>query len=76
MENWKALVRARLAPLAVDPAREADNVDDLAQHVAEHYTELVASGVCESDPIGRGLHEAAASRSLTETHPQLVPPCD
>ena len=45
MQNWKALVRARLAPLAVDPAREADIVDELAQHVAEHYAELVASGV-------------------------------
>ena len=55
MENWKALVRARLAPLAVDPAREADIVDELAQHVAEHYTELVASGVPESDAIGRAL---------------------
>ena len=55
MENWKALVRARLAPLAVDPAREADIVDELAEHVAEHYTELVASGVPESDAIGRAL---------------------
>ena len=55
MTNWKALVRARLAPLAVDPAREADIVDELAQHVAEHYTELVASGVPESDAIARAL---------------------
>ena len=55
MKNWKALVRARLAPLAVDPAREADIVDELAQHVAEHYAELVASGVPESDAIGRAL---------------------
>jgi putative ABC transport system permease protein len=55
MKDWKALVRARLAPLAVDPAREADIVDELAQHVAEHYTELVASGVPDSDAIGRAL---------------------
>jgi predicted permease len=55
MQNWKALVRARLAPLAVDPAREADIVDELAQHVAEHYAELVASGVREAEAIGRAL---------------------
>ena len=43
MRNWKALVRARLNPLPVDPARAGDIVDELAQHVAEHYAELVAS---------------------------------
>ena len=55
MQNWKALVRARLAPLAVDPAREADIVDELAQHVAEHYAELVASGIPESEAIRKAL---------------------
>src|SRR5258706_10807310 len=55
MRNWKALVRARLAPLAVDPAREADIVDELAQHVAEHYAELAASGVPEAEAVERAL---------------------
>src|SRR6059058_5771939 len=45
--NWKALVRARLAPLDVDPARASDIVDELAQHVAQHYGDLVASGTPE-----------------------------
>jgi putative ABC transport system permease protein len=55
MENWKALVRARLAPLAVDPAREADIVDELAQHVGEHYAELVAAGSSESEAMRKAL---------------------
>jgi putative ABC transport system permease protein len=54
--DFRALVRARLAPLTVDPAREADIVSELAQHVAEHHAELVASRV----PPDRALEMALA----------------
>ena len=53
--DFKALVRARLAPLPIDAARAADIVDELAQHVAEHHAELIASGV----PGGRRALETA-----------------
>src|SRR5260221_14764066 len=43
--DFKSLVRASLGPLNVDPVREADIVDELAQHVAEHHADLIASGV-------------------------------
>jgi putative ABC transport system permease protein len=49
MTDWKSLVRARIGPLPVDPAREADIVDELAQHVAQHHADLVASGVSDAD---------------------------
>ena len=55
MHNWKALVRARLNPLPVDPARAGDIVDELAQHVAEHYAELVASGVPDAEAVEKAL---------------------
>src|SRR5262245_48442192 len=55
MKSWKNLVRDRLAALAVDPARSADIVDELAQHVAEHYQELVAAGVAEPEAVERAL---------------------
>ena len=55
MPDFKALVRARLAPLRVDPAREADIVSELAQHVAEHHAELVASGVPDDQAIATAL---------------------
>ena len=64
METGKRLVRARLAPLPVDPARAADIVDELAQHVAEHYTELVASGVPEADAVEQGAGAARRSRAV------------
>lgn len=45
MPDWKALVRARLGALPLNPARAADVVDELAQHVAQHYADLTASGI-------------------------------
>jgi putative ABC transport system permease protein len=55
MPDWKALVRARLGPLPVDPARQADIVEELAQHAAEHCAELVASGMAEREAIAAAL---------------------
>jgi putative ABC transport system permease protein len=55
MRSWKALVRARLNPLPVDPARAADIVDELAQHVAEHHAELVSSGVPDAEAVELAL---------------------
>jgi putative ABC transport system permease protein len=45
MHDWKSIVRARLGPLDTDPPRAADIVAELAQHVSQHYAELVAAGV-------------------------------
>ena len=47
MKDWKTLVRARVNPLPVDPARAGDIIDELAQHVAQHHAELVASGMSD-----------------------------
>src|SRR5437899_602494 len=56
MPDWKSLIRARVAPLSeLDAAREADIVDELAQHVAEHYAELVATGIAETEAVNRAL---------------------
>jgi putative ABC transport system permease protein len=56
MPDWKSLIRARVAPLStLDAAREADIVDELAQHVAEHYAELVAAGANHADAVDRAL---------------------
>jgi putative ABC transport system permease protein len=53
--DWKALVARRLVPLPLDPARAADVVDELAQHVAEHHADLVARGVPDEEALGRAL---------------------
>src|SRR2546428_2981992 len=55
MRDWKSLVRSKLAPLPLDSAREADIVDELAQHAAQHHAELVASGVPDADAVRLAL---------------------
>ena len=55
MPDWKALIRARLGTLPLDPARAADVVDELAQHVAQHYADLTASGVEDEDALRQAL---------------------
>ena len=77
MTDWKALVRARLGRLPVDAAREMDIVDELAQHVAEHYKELVASGVDEELAIALALAplaQRAANEIARADRPRATAP--
>jgi putative ABC transport system permease protein len=66
MHDWKALVRERLDPLRVDPARAGDIVDELAQHVADDYAELIASGVPEAEAVKRALAPLADRAHVAE----------
>jgi putative ABC transport system permease protein len=66
MHDWKALIRARLGVLNVDPARECDIVDELAQHVAEHHAELVAGGMTDPDAVAAALAPLADRRTAVE----------
>jgi putative ABC transport system permease protein len=55
MPDWKSLVRTRVGALQLDPARAADIVDELAQHVAQHYAELTSSGMDQADAMREAL---------------------
>src|SRR5438093_13344383 len=55
MRDWKAVVRANLSPLPLDPARAGDIVDELAQHVAQHHADLVASGMTDEAALAAAL---------------------
>jgi putative ABC transport system permease protein len=55
MPDWRALVRARVGALPLDPARAADIVDELAQHVAQHCADLTAAGMDEPAAIREAL---------------------
>jgi predicted permease len=45
MPDWKEEIRQRLASLKLEPTREAEIVEELAQHVEDRYAELIAVGV-------------------------------
>src|SRR5437870_3351617 len=55
MRDWKTIVRAHLAPLPLDAARAHDIVDELAQHVAQHHADLVASGMDDETALAMAL---------------------
>ena len=37
MPDWKPEIKRRLADLKLDPTREAEIVEELSQHLADHY---------------------------------------
>ncbi len=49
MPDWKAAVRAAIAHLNLEPAREASIVEELSDHLSEKYKELLSSGVSEQE---------------------------
>ena len=42
MRDWKAEVRARLRDLRIEPARHAQIVDELGDHLADRGRALIA----------------------------------
>jgi predicted permease len=55
--GWGQEVRARLAPLDLSPAREADIVDELSQHLDDRWRELVAGGAPPDEATRLALAE-------------------
>jgi predicted permease len=82
MPEWTDQLRARLAPLALSPAREAEIVEELAQHLDERYAELRAAGSSDGEAQRLAIeelqdHDALARHmgSLRQAHvpPPIVP---
>ena len=51
MPDWRQPVRERLAKLNLAPGREADIVDEIAQHLADTYAEALAEGARTRDLV-------------------------
>jgi predicted permease len=62
MLDWKQEIRSRLAYLDLDPAREAAIVEELAEHAAQFYDELVRAGISETDAYKRTLVQLRDAR--------------
>src|SRR5262245_5019192 len=61
MPEWKPEIRRRLASLQLEPPREAAIVEELAQHLADYYAELLAGGAPEAEAYQRTLAELSGS---------------
>ncbi|MGB9487993.1 MAG: permease prefix domain 1-containing protein, partial [Terriglobia bacterium] len=49
MRDWSREVLRRLASLNLPPAREAEIVEEVAQHLEDRYRELVGGGATEQE---------------------------
>jgi predicted permease len=49
MDDWRGEIVKRLAGLNLPPAREAEIVEEVAQHLEDRYQELVAGGATEEE---------------------------
>ena len=66
MHDWKSEVRARLAPLRLRPEREADIVDEIAQHLAERYREATQAGASPDEATHIALAEFQPGNALAQ----------
>ena len=64
MFGWKPEIKQRLAPLNLEPAREAAIIEELAQDLDDCYAALLASGVTEKEAYQRTLTELSDSELL------------
>jgi predicted permease len=66
MHDWHSEVRARLAQLKLKPEREADIVDEIAQHLAERYREATQGGAAPEEATRLALAEFRAGNALAQ----------
>jgi putative ABC transport system permease protein len=64
MPDWKEEITRRLAPLKLAPAREAEIVEEVAQHLEDRYQELVAGGATEDEARRVALEELSGENLL------------
>ena len=57
MPDWKQEIKKRLASLKLAPAREAEIIEELEQHLDDRYEELMAGGASEEQASRAALDE-------------------
>ncbi len=74
MPDWRDEIRRRLEPLTLSPTREAEIVEELAQHCEDRYRELRAAGTSESAAHARALDEIDDAETLRREVARLERP--
>jgi predicted permease len=64
MHEWKEEIRRRLAQLKLEPTREAEIVEELAQHLDDRCKELRAGGASEEEAYRAALVDLSDSQLL------------
>src|ERR1044072_6772373 len=66
MPDWRAEIRKRLAGLRLAPTREAEIVEELAQHLELLYEERLANGATEREASEAQMRELQESKLLQQ----------
>jgi len=64
MPDWKNEIRKRLEALGIEPAREIGMIEELSQHLEQHYEDLLSGGADEKAATEAVLGELANSDLL------------
>jgi len=64
MVDWKEEIIQRLASLKLEPTREAEIVEEMAQHLEDRYNELVAAGATKERASRAAFAELSESELL------------
>ena len=64
MPDWSGEIRKQLAELKLAPVREAEIVEELAQHAEDRYRELVSGGATEAEARRGALKELGGHEML------------
>ena len=66
MPEWTEYLRPRLAALRLDPAREAEIIEELSQHLDERYEELRAGGATDAEARRLAIEELSEADALAK----------
>jgi putative ABC transport system permease protein len=79
MPEWTDRVRERLTGLRLDPATEAETIEEVTQHLDDRYRDLLANGMTEPEAAAQAWreldghprlsHEISAARALRVSAP-------
>ena len=64
MPDWKEEITRRLRSLKLAPAREAEIVEEMAQHLEDRYQELISGGATENEAARKALQELSDENLL------------
>ena len=67
MPEWKREIRALLASLRLDPVRQEEIAEEVAQHLEQRYEELRRSGAADEEAARVAREELAATEVLADS---------
>lgn len=66
--TWAREVRTRLSSLRLSPTRENEIVDELSQHLDDHYREMIAGGTLPKEAERLALADFRSGNVLASLH--------